>query len=104
MSRTPRMPRAGRTPSSPTEMGSRGAPSILASVGPWRSRSAAPTARPRDARTAARLAVTALFPTPPFPLATATTAPTPARRADIRRAWPRIWARTSSASGSATSR
>ena len=68
MTWTPVGLRAGSTPSGPSARRAPDTPSIRASDGPFRSASAAPTASPRAASAAARLAVTALFPTPPLPL------------------------------------
>ena len=52
---------------------SRRMPSIRGTSGPCRSASSSPTRRPRRTSSRARLTATLVLPTPPFPLATATT-------------------------------
>ena len=65
----------GRSPSRAPDT-----PNMRPSEGPLRSASTAPTVSPLPASAAARLAVIALLPTPPLPLAIATTDRTCARR------------------------
>src|SRR6185503_12998809 len=49
-------------------------PNIVGTLGPYMSASSRPTRAPRRLRAIARFAATVLFPTPPLPLITSTTA------------------------------
>ena len=98
--RRPRGPGTGRRVSSAaSRKGWPRRPSILATEGPCRSASSRPIARPRCASASARFTATALLPTPPFPLITAITRATDARRSLTRR---RAEAISSSSRGSRT--
>ncbi len=92
MTRTPAAPMAAVTPAFPTRGNRSWAPSRRARHGPLRSASRASTACPRPASTAARLAVTMLFPTPPLPLITASVRATFAMREATRRCCSTTWA------------
>ena len=87
ITRTPDGLRAGSTPLARSARRAPDTPNIRPSDGPLRSASTAPTASPLAARAAARLAVMALLPTPPLPLAMATTDRTKARRSARRWCW-----------------
>src|SRR5207237_1390555 len=87
MNFTPSTPRAGSTPSSRTASRAAGASNSRAAVGPFRSASSTPTARPARARARARWAVAQVLPTRPWRLTTASTRPTVARRPATGRRW-----------------